>query len=267
VLAAPAVLALIVLAARHLAADDTARPARGPQATDGRPHILLPSIAEIGRARVFARQRSGDVSFAVIDTSGTLRCYRCHKRYAAASVVKAMLLIGYLNQLAEDDRPLTSSHRVLLNTMIRRSDNASADAIYIHVGDSGLYGLATEAEMASFDVHGDWTTARITAADQARLFARIDTLTTAEYRGYARQLLASVVPSQSWGIPQISRPRWTTLFKGGWRHTSRGHLVHQVARLERRGVSVAIAVLTDGNPSDGYGRGTIRGIAARLLRQ
>jgi hypothetical protein len=137
------------------------------------------------------------VSFAVIDSSGRLRCYRCHTRYAPASVVKAMLLVGYLNELAEDDRPLRSSHRMLLDAMIQRSDNASADAIYLHVGDSGLYGLATEAEMASFDVHGGWTSARITAADQARLFARIDTVTTAEYRGYARELLASVVPSQA----------------------------------------------------------------------
>jgi hypothetical protein len=29
---------------------------------------------------------------------------------------------------------------------------------------------------------------------------------------------------------------------------------------------MAIAVLTEGNPSHGYGRETVRGIAARLLR-
>jgi hypothetical protein len=149
--------------------------------------------------------------------------------------------------------------------VIQRSDNASASVVYGNVGDAALYRLAAEAEMTRFDVSGKWTSARITAADQVRLFARIDTLTPAKYRGYARRLLASVVPSQAWGIPEISRPRWMTLSKGGWRHTSRGHLVHQVARLERRGLFVAIAVLTDGNPSDPYGRATIRGIAARLL--
>jgi hypothetical protein len=176
-----------------------------------------------------------------------------------------MLLVAYLDQIAEDDLPLTSSHRASLDAMIQRSDNASARVIYGHVGDAALYRLAAEAEMMRFDVFGDWTGARITAADQVRLFARIDTLMPAEYRGYARRLLASVVPSQAWGIPEVSRPRWMTLFKGGWRHTSRGHLVHQVARLERRDLSVAIAVLTDGNPSEAYGRATIRGIAARLL--
>jgi beta-lactamase class A len=230
------------------------------------PHVVLPSIAQVRQARVLARQRSGDVSFAVVDTSGKPHCYRCNERYVAASVVKAMLLIGYLEQLAEDDRPLSSSHRAFLSAMIPRSDNASADAIYLHVGDPGLYRIAAEAGMARFDVRGDWTKARITAADQARLFARIDTLTPAKFRSYTCGLLASVVPSQAWGIPEVSRPRWMTLFKGGWRHTSRGHLVHQVARLERRGLAIAIAVLTDGSPNDGYGRTTIRGIAARLLR-
>ena len=186
-------------------------------------------------------------------------------RYVSASVVKAMLLVAYVDQIAEEDLPLTSSHRALLDAMVRRSDNASADVIYGHVSDAALYRLAAEAEMTRFDVFGDWTSARITAADQVRFFAWIDELAPPYYRGYVRQLLASVVPSQTWGIPEISRPRWVTLFKGGWRHTSRGHLVHQVARLERRGLSVAIAILTDGNPSDAYGRATIRGIAARLL--
>jgi hypothetical protein len=263
--AGTALLVVIFLAARHVTADDAARPAPGKQVTSSRPPVLLPSIAQMRRARLFAMQRSGTVSFAVIDTSGRLRCYRCNDRYVSASVVKTMLLVAYLDQIAEADAPLSPSHRALLNAMIRRSDNTAATAIYRHVRDAALYRLAAEAEMTRFDVFGDWTSARITAADQVRLFARIDALTPPDYRGYVRQLLASVVPSQAWGIPEISRPRWMTLFKGGWRHTSRGHLVHQVARLETRGLSVSIAVLTDGNPSDAYGRATIRGIAARLL--
>jgi Beta-lactamase enzyme family len=266
VLAGTAVLLIAFLVARHVTGPNTSPATPRRQMISSPPRVVLPSIAQVRQARVLARQRFGDVSFAVVDTSGKLHCYRCNERYVAASVVKAMLLIGYLEQLAEDDRPLSSSHRAFLSVMIRRSDNASADAIYLHVGDPGLYRIAAEAGMARFDVHGDWTKARITAADQARLFARIDTLTPAKFRSYTRGLLASVVPSQAWGIPEVSRPRWMTLFKGGWRHTSRGHLVHQVARLERRGLAIAIAVLTDGNPNDGYGRTTIRGIAARLLR-
>jgi hypothetical protein len=54
-------------------------------------------------------------------------------------------------------------------------------------------------------------------------------------------------------------------FKGGWRGTVLGQLVHQVARLERGPLRFSLAVMTDGDPSMGYGIGTIRGVAARLL--
>jgi hypothetical protein len=55
------------------------------------------------------------------------------------------------------------------------------------------------------------------------------------------------------------------LFKGGWRSTGRGQLVHQVARLERKHATFGLAVMTDGDPSMGYGIGTIEGVTARLV--
>jgi hypothetical protein len=58
---------------------------------------------------------------------------------------------------------------------------------------------------------------------------------------------------------------WHTWFKGGWRESPGGQLVHQAALLRNGGQRVAIAVLTDAQPSQAYGVDTIRGIAARLL--
>jgi hypothetical protein len=54
-------------------------------------------------------------------------------------------------------------------------------------------------------------------------------------------------------------------FKGGWRPDPSGQLVHQAALLERGLRRIAIAVLTDGSPSEKYGRETVRGIAERLV--
>jgi hypothetical protein len=239
--------------------------ARPPKVTTRRQETPLPTALQVTRARSFARGRFGVVSFAVVDTSGRLRCYRCHVPFLSASVVKAMLLVAYLNRLVESNEPLTPSHHAMLDAMISVSDNTSATVLYSHVGDARLYRLATQARMSGFDVLGQWGTARVTAADQAWFFARIDELTPARYRRYVRRLLSSVVAAQAWGIPEVSRPQWETFFKGGWRKTSRGNLVHQVARLERGRLSVAIAVLTDGNPDDAYGRATVSGIAERLL--
>jgi hypothetical protein len=227
----------------------------------------VPTLEQAARAGVFAAGRAGLVSFAVIDTRGRLRCHQCWRRYVSASVVKAMLLVAYLQRLEAEGRPLTSSDRGVLGPMIRYSDNAAATAAFSRAGgDAALYRLALRAGMERFDVHGSWGSAQITAADQARFFARLPALTPTRFRGYVRSLLSTVVAWQSWGIPELSRPGWRTFFKGGWRGTFRGQLVHQAARLERDGAAIALAILTDGNSSHGYGRQTIRGVAASLLR-
>jgi beta-lactamase class A len=227
----------------------------------------LPSGAQVRAAHAFARGRLGLVAFAVVDTSGGVRCHRCRRRFVSASLVKAMLLLAYLERLDAERRPLVAPDRALLEAMIRVSDNRAADAVYARVGDAGLYELARRAGMRSFDVSGHWANAQLTAADQALLFARLCKLPPRNYRAYARALLSSIVRSQSWGMPRVARHRWRTYFKGGWRGTALGELVHQAARLEHGRRSMAIAVLTDGNPTRGYAVATVQGIAERLLRR
>jgi Protein of unknown function (DUF3152)/Beta-lactamase enzyme family len=243
--------------------------AERPPQTIPRPRCAkprLPTAAQLRRARRFADRRAGLVSFAVVDSGGRLRCHACRRRYVTASVVKAMLLVSYLGRVEAERRPLSSSERALLEPMIRYSDNDVANAVYRSLGDAPLYRLARRAGMRRFDVSGYWANAVLTAADQARFLARLDRLVPRRRRAYVRALLSSIVAWQAWGIPEVARPRgWRTFFKGGWRDTASGQLVHQVARLERPGTAITIAVLTDGNPSHGYGRETVRGIAARLL--
>jgi hypothetical protein len=41
---------------------------------------------------------------------------------------------------------------------------------------------------------------------------------------------------------------------------------HQVSLLKRGGARIALAVFTSFNPSHAYGKQTLRGVAARLLR-
>jgi Protein of unknown function (DUF3152) len=68
------------------------------------------------------------------------------------------------------------------------------------------------------------------------------------------------------GISEAARTHgWRTLFEGRSRAAAGAQRVHQIARLERRGAAITIAVLSDGNPSRAYGLETVRGIAARLL--
>ncbi|MEA2441637.1 MAG: hypothetical protein QOH76_3061, partial [Thermoleophilaceae bacterium] len=183
-----------------------------------------------------------------------------------ASVIKAMLLVAYLRKLDAQHRPLDSSSKARLHPMIHVSDNSAATSVWRSVGNARLYRLARKAGMTEFSIVGIWARAQISPADQARFFFNQGTLIPRQFRHYARSLLSGISSAQSWGIPHVARPAgWHVFFKGGWRGTGLGQLVHQVGRLERPHTKFAMAVMTDGDPSMGYGISTIQGVTARLI--
>lgn len=241
-------------------------PARSPYIGAGSaPHGYPRPPARSAAARYLSR-RGGYTAYAVLDSQGRLSGRHLHRTFASASVVKAMLLAADLRKLARRHQRLDSARRALLEPMIVVSDNAAATAIFELDGEGPLWALARAAGMTDFSVYGYWSSAQISAADQARFFFRMEELIPRRFRPYANHLLSHIVEFESWGIPRVARPRgWRTYFKGGWRGTERGQLVHQVARLERGRSRVAIAVLTDGDPSMDYGIETIEGVARRLL--
>ena len=209
--------------------------------------------------------RAGDVSFAVVDERGRLRGYRVDRPAKSASVLKAMLLVTYLNEPSVRGRALTSSDRALLEPMIRWSDNVTATRTLHLVGADSVEALAARAGMTSFRlVWSPWGYSQITARDQARFFYAIDRYVPARHRAYALRLLATIVPSQRWGVGRVPRPGWKLYFKGGW-GSGRGLVDHQVALLEAGGERVSAAVLTRNNPSHTYGNETLRAVFARLF--
>jgi Beta-lactamase enzyme family len=213
----------------------------------------------VAEARRWARRRAGTVAFAVAVPGRRIRGLRADQRFPSASVVKAMLALAVVR--AARHRPLTAAERALLRPMIKFSDNDAASAVYGRVGGAGLDRVARAAGMRRFADVGNWADAQITAADQARLFVRIDRLAPRRHRRFLRRLLASIVPSQRWGIAPVAERRgFRILFKGGWRIG----IAHQAALLERDGRRIALAVLTSGT-GDAYGRATEAGIAQRVL--
>jgi beta-lactamase class A len=259
----PAALLLALLAPASAGAPAPDRRVSPAQQTEE--EAAHPWRRRIASAAGYAHARSGRVSFAVMDEDARLRGYRRRDTYFSASTVKAMLMVTYLNSGSVRGRALNSGDRALLRPMITRSDNATASRVRDIVGNGALARLARRAGMRNFATAVPWGNTRITAADQARFFVRIDRLVVKRHRAYARRLLRSIVPSQRWGMPP-ARPRgWDILFKGGWRPTGAGILVHQIALFQRGQRRISVAVLTDGNPSYRYGHETIRGTAARLL--
>jgi hypothetical protein len=230
--------------------------------------VGFPGPKAIARAGRFLATRAGYTGFAVVDSEGRLSGVDVHRQFITGSDVKAMLLVAYLRRLAALGQrhvdPLSAS---FLYPMIHISDNGAATKTESYVGDAGLNGVARAAGMTDFQVFGNWGTALLTPADQARFFFAMDSLVPPQFVGYARFLLSTIVGYESWGIPAIARPLgYRVFFKGGWRPTPRGQLVNQMARLEGHGRKFSLAVMTEGDPSMAYGIQTLQGLTAALLR-
>jgi hypothetical protein len=218
----------------------------------------------IGAAIRYASHRHGVIAFAVRTPT---RSWGWHaaETFPSASVLKAMLLVAYLDLPSVRNRPLRPADRALLGPMIRRSDNTAAGRVLAIVGTARLSALARRAGMRRFaPVSGVWGLSRIDAADQARFLLQIDSLTAGRHRAYALLLLRTITPSQRWGIARVRPPGWRLYFKGGW-GSGTGWVDHQVALLTRGDERVSVAILTHLDGSHAYGEETLRGVALRLL--
>jgi beta-lactamase class A len=261
-------VALIIPAARSIAARGASGGERSPRKVW--PRSVYPSPGAIRRARRFAAAR-GDVSFAVVDRSLGLRGYDYGRQFSSASVSKALLLAAELRRLDREGLSLDSETKALLEPMITYSDNRAANAVYAQVGDEGLEEVARRAGMRHFEpTPGFWGGDRITAADTARFFYRLEANLPGPHGAYAKRLLSRITPVERWGIPQVVGRGWSVWFKGGWRPPGQRHntgtVTHQAALLEhRRGERLALAVLTEEPPGEESGFAAIEGVAERLL--
>lgn len=216
-------------------------------------------------AESYARTRRGQVSFTVRTDCGAWG-RRQDQPVQSASVLKAMLLVAYLQRGAVRARPLTPVQKALLSPMIRRSDNLAATRVLAIIGPERLQRDARRWGMRDFQVVPDpWGRSQITARDQARFWLRIDRRFPPRHRAYGLTLLRTIVPSQRWGVGRVVPRGWTLHFKGGWGSGS-GKVDNQVALLKRGEERVALAILTTAQGTHVYGQATLRGMASRLLR-
>jgi Beta-lactamase enzyme family len=230
----------------------------------GTPVTTYPSAGAIAAAARFLDTRAGSTSFAVVDSTGRLSGLRLRAHFATASIVKVMMLVAYLQMLDARHRVLGHADTSLLYPMIHISDNNAASAVLSIVGGGALARVARESGMTDYAPGvGWWAFTQTSAADQARLLFALPRLIPPQFYGYARYLMSSIEPSQSWGIPPVARPRWQVFFKTGW--LPEEGVFTEVARLERPGLTFAVAVLSSGEPSLSYGQQTIEGVARNLL--
>ncbi len=221
---------------------------------DWRPHFAF--------ANRFVKQRAGRISYAVIGANGFYHGHRAGRGVPMASTFKVMLLATYLRKARH--RALHDRDRRLLAPMIRRSDNVAATRVRDIVGAHAIERLAQDAHMRHFHYNPVWGLSRTSAGDQAHFMYSFERYVPRRHERFARHLLATIVPSQRWGIAQVPLHGWRLHFKGGW-GSGTGAVDHQVAFLDRRGYRIAVAILTTSNPSHAYGTQTLHDVARRLL--
>jgi hypothetical protein len=226
-------------------------------------HLWRPDMAA---AIGYVHTRAGDIAFAV-RTEHHFWGYRAFHVEWSASVVKAMLMVAYLDMPSVANRRINSYDASLLIPMITQSDNNAASTVIGIVGLSGLRALGTRVGMTDFHpVLPIWGETQITPADQTKFFYNIDSYIAPLHRKLGMHLLASITPSQRWGIGEVTPRGWTAYFKGGW-GSGTGLIDNQVVLLKRDCARVSIAVLTMYDGSHAYGKDTLKGIFARLLRR
>ena len=162
-------------------------------AKSGAPPHRFPWHQRVRDATRFLSTRTGAASFAVVDERGRIHGYRRGVQYSSASLVKAMLLVAYLDRRDVRRRALHRGERRLLGPMVRLSDNDATSAIYARVGVDGLNRLAHRGGMRHFTANPVWGGCQVTARDQARFFRRIRGLLPKLHRSYAMSLLRHIV--------------------------------------------------------------------------
>ncbi|MGN6255771.1 MAG: serine hydrolase [Solirubrobacterales bacterium] len=232
--------------------------------------LVLPGSAaaapwhpNISAARRYAQQRAGRVAFAVIDQRGRFRGYHVRETAPMASTFKVMLLAGLLRKRGEHS--LRPSDRRLLGPMIRRSDSVAATTVRDMVGVRRIHRLARVAGMRDFQYNPVWGLSRSSPRDEVRFMYHLQRYVPGRHRAYARWLLSHVVRSQRWGIGRVVPSGWKLFLKGGWGSGS-GRVDHQLALLKRGRQRIGLAIFTQFDPDHAYGKQTLRGVAARLLR-
>lgn len=247
-----------------------ARPTTPPPASAQQAGQAAPSLVEwvpgTAAAKAYIARRKGRVRYSLLDTTTGRRWeYRATEPVKCASLIKTLLLATYLRQASVWGRPLTERDRTLLRPMIRESANDPASTLFVRLGPTAIAQTARAAGMGTVRPDPHWGLTPTTARQQVALFDHLPDLFPRRHREYAMKLLATIVPSQRWGVGQVDLPDdWLLYFKGGW-GSGTGAVDHQTALLMSGERRLILSITTTGNPSHKVGKATLEGVASRLL--
>jgi beta-lactamase class A len=236
----------------------------GPGTAAGRA-LAVRVQTKVGPAMSAAGRR---VALAVEDSATGVRCtVRPVTRYDSASIVKVSIVAALLGARRAAHRSLSRTERAWARAAITRSDNKAASALWNRVGGAaGMRRFFARAGMTRTvpGARGQWGLTQVTAGDQLTLLRHVTgpgLLATADRR-YLRDLMASVVHGQRWGVTAGAPSGARVGLKNGWLHrVTLAWRVHSIGWVELRTTTYDVVLLSSGSASLTAGIGRLERVA------
>ena len=217
-----------------------------------------------GVMRAFLASRAGDVTAAVENLwTGRTYLYRPGLAEHTASIIKVDILETFLHEL--HGAPLPPGVPPVAQGMIEESDNNDATTLWNREGGAPAVAAYDRLiGMSQTRPSAYWGLTTTTALDQIKLLRQLvlGGVLASGGRAYALGLMANVIASQRWGVSGGASAGARISLKNGWLPEHGGWQINSIGHVQSDDRDYLIAVLTSGNPSEGYGIGTIQGIAA-----
>jgi hypothetical protein len=216
--------------------------------------------------RHFLATRSGNITAAVYDVaSGTTFLYRPGHREQTASIVKVNILALLLSQAQANHEELDGDDQATAEGMIEESDNDDATDLWAQEGGApAVAAFDARLGMTQTTPNWAWGLTETTPRDQLILLRHIalpNTVLHYDYRETELYLMEHVISFDYWGITAGPPPSAIVAVKNGWLPVSNGWQINSIGMVRGRHRFYLIAVMTNGNPSEGYGIDTIEGIS------
>ncbi|ROP55380.1 serine hydrolase [Streptomyces sp. PanSC9] len=230
--------------------------------------LVAPATAAAANGSGTATEKQAPhATTAVLDLDGAGRTpviRGADRAYDTASIVKVDILAALLLKAQDAGRHLTAVERKLAEPMIRRSDNAAANALWRAIGRAPGLAAANKRLGLTETTGGSgtrWGLTKTTAGDQIRLLRAVfDDAGTAkkgrgaldtQSRAYVRTLMNKVVPEQTWGVSAFPGSAAGQALKNGWlqRNTTGLWDVNSIGQVTVKGHRYLVAALSNGSAS------------------
>jgi beta-lactamase class A len=215
----------------------------------------------------YAEAQGDKLGVAVFDVdSGITYGYMENRQYLMASSVKVSIMCTFLSQIEKQGRKPTSHESYLLDSMIRFSNNDSAQALWDQTGDqkamraflksAGITGITPASN------YNGWGYSSASPLGMVALLRALHegTILTPEHRALALGLMSRITPEQQVGVGDSSPPGAKVAMKDGWYPVTDGSgwLMNSSGIVEVGGRTYILSVYTDRNRNLTVGKKIVR---------